>query len=200
MWLFGLFLACSPAPDRFTPTWRTCSDGRTLECDAALARDVGAVETTEPLLDGLWELLRVASEVDEDMEESEQVHTAYLRWVRSAPGRTPGESLYNRVTEDIRAVVIEPGRIHVEGRTVYWNEGYERPEYAAATVVHEARHCAVHSPHRTCRDDPSLTCDRNWRGAFGAEVGFATWAATTAEGWPNHYEGMAADLVQLIED
>lgn len=80
-----LSAACSPAPDRFTPTWAACSDGRDGACDAALIADFGALDTTESLLDGLWELLRVASELNQPQASSEYAHCPLQRWVCSPP-------------------------------------------------------------------------------------------------------------------
>lgn len=195
-----LGVGCSPAPDRFTSTWTVCEAGRDSACDAALLEDFGAVDSTEALLDGLWELLRVGSELSEEPGESEYVHRSFERWVYSAPGDTPGESLYNRLAHDVERVEVRRGSIHTELQTVVWNPGYRSPEYASTSLVHEARHCAVGMAHVPCESDPRHNCDQTWRGAYGAELGFAAWAATTVEGWPNHYELMFEEIRVFIED
>lgn len=200
MLLLGLLLGCSPAPDRFTRTWALCADGRGDACDEALLEDFGAVESTDSLLDGLWELLRVSSELDEHPGESEYVHQSFERWVQSAPGATVGESLYNRVAHDVESIEVELGNIHTELQTVVWNPGHRFPETAARTMVHEARHCAVGMNHVPCESDPRRNCDKTWRGAYGAELGFAAWASTTVYEYPNLYERELEALTEHIED
>ena len=71
MLLLGLLLGCSSPPDRFSDTWSLCADGRDEACDEALLADFGGEEGTEALLDGLWELLRVSSDLEQPLEEAE---------------------------------------------------------------------------------------------------------------------------------
>ena len=196
----SLLLGCTPTPDRFTETWAVCEEGRTETCDAALLADFGAEGSTEPLLDGLWELVRVSS-VAGPLEESELVQEPFIRWIESAPGETSGEALYNRVSDDVEAIVIQSGNVHTEVHTVFWNEGYASAEMAAATILHESRHCAVGAPHVPCSWDPDVNCDQDWKGAFGSEAGFATWAKDTVivTNEPNRYEWMMDAILAHID-
>lgn len=200
-------LACVPLlyPDPWTHTYALCGDApwageveTSAECRAALLDDAHTEDDPTPATDGLVRGLRwlLGSDYGDTVEADDWIDPAFVASLDAARVSIPGDGpnaqvLYDFVVERIERVEVDRDGLVAMGwdGTLYIADYLDEGEdaYAAATLVHEARHRDGHAQdHVPCPgDEPDAPagCDDDPAGANGYAVATLTLNLRAQPSW-----------------